>query len=165
VTARPAPLALSLMIAAGCALSLAVLTGRPELCIAALPLLLALVPLARRAPAIDHTIALDVSRQRAFEGERVEITVTVTAGSTIALLELLGPRPMGSTVVEGHHRAAITVRRGRTVAWHYALAFPNRGIHDVGTIALRRRDRLGVRTWSSDTSSIGPCACTRTSRC
>ena len=48
MTARVTPLGVSLMTAAGVALSLGVLTGRPELFVAALPLLLALVPLALR---------------------------------------------------------------------------------------------------------------------
>ena len=147
MTARVTPLGLSIMAVAGCALSLAVLSGRPELFVAALPLLLALVPLALRAPALDHRISHEVSRERVFEGERVTIAVTVAARAPIPLIELLGPLPAGSAVVSGRHRAVMTVGAGGTARWSYEIVFPGRGVHDLGAIAVRRRDRSGVRTW------------------
>src|SRR5207249_1487962 len=79
----------------------------------ALPLLLAFVPLALRAPALDHRIAHEVSRARVLEGESVTVTVTVQARASIALLELLGPLPAGSVVVSGRHRAAMALRAGQ----------------------------------------------------
>ena len=45
MTGRVTPLGFSVLAVAGCALSLAVLSARPELFVAALPLLLAFVPL------------------------------------------------------------------------------------------------------------------------
>ena len=131
------PLGLSIMAVAGCALSLAVLSGRPELFVAALPLLLALVPLALRAPALDHRISHEISRERAFEGERVTVAVTVAARAPIPLIELLGPLPAGSAVVSGRHRAVMTVAAGGTARWSYEIVFPGRGVHNLGAIAVR----------------------------
>ena len=147
MSARVTPLGVSLLAAAGVALSLGVLTGRPELFIAALPLLLALVPLALRAPPLDHRIEHELSRNRLFEGELVTVTVRVSAGAPIALIELVGPRPASGEIVSGRHRAAMAVRSGETATWSYDIRFPVRGVHDLGTIAVRVRDRFGVRTW------------------
>ncbi len=147
MTSRVTPLGLSVLAVAGCALSLAVLSGRPELFVAALPLLLALVPLALRGPALDHRIAHEVSRARVLEGESVTVTVTVQARSPIALLELLSPLPAGGVVVSGRHRAAMALGAGQTGRWSYEIRFGSRGVYDMGTIAVRVRDRFGLRTW------------------
>ncbi len=147
MTGRVTPLGFSVLAVAGCALSLAVLSARPELFVAALPLLLAFVPLALRAPALDHRIAHEVSRARVLEGESVTVTVTVQARAPIALLELLGPLPAGSVVVSGRHRAAMALRAGQTGRWSYEVRFEGRGAHDMGTIAVRVRDRFGIRAW------------------
>src|SRR5207253_1207416 len=147
MTGRVTPLGFAVLAVAGCALSLAVLSARPELFVAALPLLLALVPLALRAPALDHRIAHEVSRGRVLEGESVTVTVTVQARASIALLELLGPLPAGSVVVSGRHRAAMALRAGQTGRWSYEVRFEGRGAHDMGTIAVRVRDRFGIRAW------------------
>ena len=147
MTTRTTSLALSIMAVAGCALSLGVLSGRPELFIAALPLLLALLPLALGAPALDHRITHEISRERVFEGECVTVSVTVAAGAPIALVELLGPLPPGSVVAAGRRRAAMALGSGQTAEWSYEIRFTARGVHDLGTIAVRVRDRFGVRTW------------------
>ena len=60
---------------------------------AALPLLLALVPLALRPPALDHRISHEVSRERVFEGERVTVAVTVAARAAIPLIGSWGRSP------------------------------------------------------------------------
>ena len=147
MTGRVTPLGFSVLAVAGCALSLAVLSARPELFVTALPLLLALVSLALRAPALDHRIAHEVSRARVLEGESVTVTVTIQARAPIALLELLGPLPTGSVVVSGRQRAAMTLGAGQTGRWSYEVRFGSRGVHDMGTIAVRMRDRFGIRTW------------------
>ena len=41
----------------------------------------------------------------------------------------------------------MTVGAGGTARWSYELVFPGRGVHDLGAVAVRRRDRSGVRTW------------------
>jgi uncharacterized protein (DUF58 family) len=144
---RVTPLALSLLTVAGWALLLAVLSGRPELFVVALPITLVLAALARPAPVPDEEIVHEISRDRLFEGDRVTVQVMVTARSPIALIELLGPLPAGSAVVSGRHRAVMTLRAGQTGQWRYDVRFPGRAVHDLGTIALRVRDRFGLRTW------------------
>ena len=111
---RVTPLGLSLLAVAAWALSLAVLSARAELFVAALPLLLMLATLARRAPLPDERIDHEISADRVFEGERVTVVITVTARAPVALIELLGPCPPGSAVVSGRHRAVMTLGAGQT---------------------------------------------------
>ncbi|HEV8439570.1 MAG TPA: DUF58 domain-containing protein [Methylomirabilota bacterium] len=141
------PLTVSLLVVAGWAFSLGVLAARPELYLAALPLLLALATLARRVPLPGESITHEISRDRLFEGETARVTITVTARTPVALIEVLGPRPPGSRVVSGSHKAVRTLRAGQTAQWSYDLRFPGRGAHDLGTVAVRTRDRFGVRAW------------------
>ncbi len=156
MTGRVTPLALSLMVIAAWAVSLGVLSARPELFAVALPILLVLAPLARRAPLPDHSIAHQISSNRVFEGGAVTVTVTVAARSPIALIELLGPLPPGSIVLSGRHRAVMTLGAGRTARWSYEVRFPRRGAHDLGTIAVRVRDRFGLRTWEHRHVDLAP---------
>jgi len=149
MTGRVTPFVLSLMAIAAWAVSLGVLSARPELFAVALPTLLALATLARRAPRPDHSIAREISSNRLFEGGAVTVTVTVAARSPIALIELLGPLPPGSAVLAGRHRAVMTLGAGRTTRWSYEVRLPRRGVHDLGTIAVRVRDRFGLRTWEN----------------
>ena len=147
MTARVTPLALSLLGVAAWAVSLGVLSGRPELLATALPILLLLATLARPASRPDYSIAHEISSDRAFEGGAVTVTVTVEARSPLALIELLGPLPPGSAVRLGSHRAVMALQAGATARWSYDLHFPGRGLHDLGTIAVRVRDRFGLRVW------------------
>jgi len=146
MTGRVTPLGLSMLAVAAWALSLAVLSARAELFVVALPLLVVLATLARRAPLPDERIDHEISGDRVFEGERVTVTVTVTASSPISLIELLGPLPAGSAVVSGSHRAVMTLGAGQTGRWSYEIQFPSRGVYDLGTIIVRIRDRFSLRT-------------------
>ena len=147
MTGRVAPLALSLLVVAAWAVSLGVLSARPELFAVALPTLLVLATLARRGRLPDHSISHAISSDRVFEGGAATVTVTVAARSPIALIELLGPLPPGSALLSGRHRAVMTLGAGGTARWSYEVRYPSRGTHDLGTIAVRVRDRFGLRTW------------------
>jgi len=147
MTGRVAPLALSLLAVTAWAVSLGVLSGRPELFAVVLPIVLVLATVARRAPLPAYSIAHEISSDRVFEGGAVTVTVTVAARSPIALIELLGPLPPGSAVLAGSRRAVMTLAAGRTARWSYEVRFPRRGAHDLGAIAVRVRDRFGLRTW------------------
>jgi uncharacterized protein (DUF58 family) len=147
MTARVSPLALSLLAVSGWMVSLGVLSGRPELIVAGLPVLLLLATLARPAARPDYVIAHEIESDRLFEGGEVTVTMTVTARSPIGLIELLGPRPAGSVVRSGSPRAVMTLAAGATGRASYTLAFPGRGAHDLGAIAVRVHGRLGLRAW------------------
>lgn len=147
MTGRVTPLALSMLAVAAWALSLAVLLARAELLLVALPGLLALGALARRAAPPACTIAHRVSADRLFEGGALTVTVAVQARGAVPLVELVGPRPAGALVRAGRHRAVMTFRAEQLVEWRYELVFPRRGVYDLGPLAVRLRDRLGLRAW------------------
>lgn len=147
MTGRLTPLALSILAVAAWAVSLGVLAARPEPFLVALPSLLVLATLARRVPIPRCSIVHRISSDRLFEGGTTTVMVTVSARSPVALVELLGPRPPGARLQSGRHRAVMTLRAGDAVEWRYDLQFPRRGVHDLGTIAVRVRDQLGLRTW------------------
>jgi uncharacterized protein (DUF58 family) len=147
MTERLTPLGVALLALCASAFSLAILSRRPELFLVALPALLVLAALARAAKAPDYAIGRDISCDRLFEGDVVAVTISVSARTPVALLEVLGPLPAGSAVASGRHRAAMSLAAGQTVSWSYDLRFSGRGLHDLGTVVTRARDACGLRSW------------------
>jgi uncharacterized protein (DUF58 family) len=141
------PLAMSMLTAIAWAVSLAVLSARPELFLAALPLALALATVAARRSRPDHAVALRVSADRVFEGDAVTVTVEVTAESRLPLVEVLGPLPRDATLARGRQRAVLTLGPGETGTVEYDLRCAVRGVYDLGLVVVRVRDRWGLRAW------------------
>jgi len=137
MTGRVTPLGLSLLTVAAWALSLAVIAARPELFVAALPLVLALAMPAWYRSGPDYTLGHQVSADRVNEGESLTVTVTVTAQTAVPLMELL---------VSGRNRAVVALRPGQTTSVRHEVRGV-RGVHDFGTVVVRVRDRWGVRAW------------------
>ena len=115
MTARVAPLALSLLTVATWALVLAIATARPDLFVAALPVLVVLATLARRRRAPEYALTHEISRDQLFEGESTVVTVAITARSALSFMELLEPLPADSDLASGRNRAAFALRPGQTV--------------------------------------------------
>jgi uncharacterized protein (DUF58 family) len=120
---------------------------RPELAIAAAPfaLLLTLGTLLGRDPQIE--IDFGVSTERTLEGTEVDAEVVTRAQSSVDLLELLLDLPPGIEVVDGPPARAIRLAAGeertipvrlRCIAW---------GLHDVGAVEVRARDRFRLVVW------------------
>ena len=147
MTAHLTPLGLSLLTVTVWALPLAVFTARTELFVAALPLVLALAALALRPSIPDYSLTHEVSTDRVFEGDAVTVTVAVAARSAVPLMELLEPLPYGSELASGRNRALMSLRPGQTAGFRYEVRWPGRGMHDLGTVVVRGRDRWGVRAW------------------
>jgi uncharacterized protein (DUF58 family) len=144
---RVTPLTVSLLTVTAWAVSLAVLSARPELVVAALPLVLVLATLIVRRGVPEYSVTLQRSIDRIFEGEIVTVTIAVTAASGIPLMQLLGPLPRDTELAGGHHRAMLTLGPGETTSFHYELRCSVRGVYDLGTIVVRARDRWGLRAW------------------
>ena len=146
MTGRVTPLGVSLLTVAAWAMSLAVLSARPELFVVALPLVLVLAMAALRRSAPDYAVVHHVSTDRVMEGESVAVTVTVTAQSAVPFMELLELLPRDCVLAFGHHRAWMALRPGRTTSFRYEVRGV-RGAHDFGAVVVRVRDRWGVRAW------------------
>jgi uncharacterized protein (DUF58 family) len=144
VTTRLTPLALSITTVGAWGLVLAVFSGRAELVVVVVPLLLALLVTARAPATPDWSIAHAISSARVFEGEQVMVTVTVVAGEPVALLELFEPLPSGLRVVSGHNRGLFTLARGQRVEWKYEVECVRRCRVSLGTVHARCWDRAGL---------------------
>jgi uncharacterized protein (DUF58 family) len=147
MTGRLTPLGLSLLAVAGWTLSLGVFTARPELFVVSLPVLIALATLASRFRVPDYTLTHQLSTERLFEGDRVTVTVTLTARAPIPLMEVLEPLPPGGELTAGRNRAMATLRAGRTARWSYDVCCAGRGQREFGALAIRVSDRWGLRAW------------------
>jgi uncharacterized protein (DUF58 family) len=146
VSGHATPLAGSLLTVAAWAVSLAVLSARPELFVAAVPLALALATAALWRVVPDYAVTHALSADRVMEDEPVSVTVTVTARSAVPFMELVALLPPECDVVSGHRRALLALRPGQTVAVQYDLRAA-RGVHELGTVIVRARDRWGIRAW------------------
>ena len=147
MTWRVTPLTLSLLTVSAWVLSLAVLTARPDLFVAVLPLALVLATLAVRPAAPDYSVVHRISSDRVFEGDTVTVTVEVTATTAVPLMELLEPLAPASLLTSGNHRAVMTLRPGQSASWSYQISYPVRGVYGLGTLVIRVRDRWSLRSW------------------
>lgn len=144
MTARLTPLALSVFTVGAWGLVLGVLSGRAELVVVVLPLLLGLLRVGRTGVTQGWSLARALSAPRLFEGERATITVTVTAERPVPLLELFEPLPPTLRLVSGENRGLFTLRPGERVEWRYEVECVRRGRVSLGTVHARLWDRAGL---------------------
>ncbi|HEV8306106.1 MAG TPA: DUF58 domain-containing protein [Methylomirabilota bacterium] len=145
MTARRTGLTVSALSLVALALFLAVLAGRAELLLVALPLLLKLVAGARDPTPPAYDLDYEVSAERVFEGDRLVVTVTLTARSPVPLLELAEPLPSSVEVVSGLNRAVLALEAGQRGRWTYEVRCRERGHFSLGTVHARIWERSGLR--------------------
>jgi uncharacterized protein (DUF58 family) len=146
VSWRPTALNVSLLTLAGWGLFLGVLTGRAELVVVAVPVVVALVAGRRAAPPPALRITHEVSSDRLFEDERVTVTVTLRAQAPVPLVELLEPLPPRVQLARGRHHAFFTVGAGEEVRWQFALRCEGRQRLRLGGPYVRLWGPLGLAT-------------------
>ncbi len=153
MTSRATPLALASL--AAWSILLGVLTSRPELFIAAVPLLLPVLLSAgasHRPPRWSLTHA--VSTERLFEGERAVVTLRLTAHTPLAQIEVLEVLPPFVELLSGNPRAVFSLAAGQRVCWQYEIRCPQRGRITFGMLHLRLFDIWGLR--QSETDHLEP---------
>ena len=143
---RIPPLALSMLTLVTWTLVLAVALGRAELLLIAVPLVLRLVAASRAQPPRMALVQHTVSAARVVEGDRVRVTVTVTAAGTVPLVELFEPLPPTTQVLEGSNHAVFTLANDDRLEWTYEIACTRRGALRLGTVHARSWDRPGLQT-------------------
>jgi uncharacterized protein (DUF58 family) len=144
VSWRPTALNISLLTLAGWALFLGILTGRSDLIIVAVPLVVALVA-GRRTPAPPAwELGREVSAVRLFEDERVTVTLTLRAKDALPLVELLEPLPPRVRVERGRNHAFFTLPSGAEVRWTFELRCTGRQRLSLGGPHLRLWGPLGL---------------------
>jgi uncharacterized protein (DUF58 family) len=128
---------------------LAVVSGRPELLLLAVPLVAVLLSSVRAIRAPRYTLTHAVSATRLLEGERLTVTVTLTARDRLPLVELLMEPPPLTELAAGHPRTTARLRRGESRRWTSELRCPARGRILPGPVHVRVRDGAGVRLFEA----------------
>jgi uncharacterized protein (DUF58 family) len=145
MTARITRLSVAVVAVIAWALWLGVLTGRGELFVVVVPLAIAVARAGRhRAPR--YSLTHEVTTARVFEGDAATVTITVTAGSPVAQLELLEPLPPAVTLIAGSNRAVLALDAGETVRWSYDVRFAARARVTLGGVHARIWDPSGLET-------------------
>ena len=142
---RATPLGLSVVTVAAWGMVLAVLTGRAELVLIVVPMLVGLLRVTRSDARGECVLAHEVSAPRILEGERLRVTVTVTATQPLALVELFEPLPPTARLVHGGNRSLVTLDRHARGQWTYDVDGARRGPLPLGTVHARVWDRAGLR--------------------
>ena len=134
----------------GAGLLAGLLLGRPEPVVLAAPLLLtAAAGLAlARPPDLDVSVRLD--RERALEGEEVELEVTVRARRSVAWLDVEVRLPPGLDQQRASGGGPARLRAGATRVYRRRLACRRWGGRLVGHVSMRARDPLGLFTYRDD---------------
>ena len=136
MTWHPTALNVSVLTLVGWALFLGVFTGRPDLVIVAIPLVVALVA-GRRATGTALRIEQRVSADRLLEDERASVTLTLRADGPVTLVELLEPLPPRVHLERGRHHAFFTLRAGEEIHWEMVLRCAGRQHLQLGGPHLR----------------------------
>jgi uncharacterized protein (DUF58 family) len=129
----------------GWALVLGVLTGRADLLVVAVPLIVALL-VARRASRADWQLTRELSTDRVFEAGRITSTVTLTARTALPIVELLEPLPSLVRLDHGRNHAFFSLGPGERVHWTFELTCPARQRLRLGGPHVRVWEPLGLAT-------------------
>jgi uncharacterized protein (DUF58 family) len=116
---------------------------RPELAVLAAPFAL-LVALGVRMPAPALRAWVDVDRERALEGDVLDVVVTVRAESAVDRLEVGLALPDGLVLDEGQNPVAIHLDAGEERELPLRLRCVRWTSMELGEVWLRGRDRVGL---------------------
>ncbi len=141
---RPTVLNLSFLTLLGWALFLGVLTGRADLILVAVPLIVALVAGRRVAAPPAWQLSREVSVDRLLEDEHLTVTLTLRAEGPLPLVELLEPLPSRVHLERGSNHAFFTLRKGEEARWTFTLRCTGRQRLRLGGPNLRLWGPLGL---------------------
>jgi uncharacterized protein (DUF58 family) len=144
VSWRATALNVSFVTLAAWALFLGVLTGRADLIVIAIPLIVALVAGRPKAAPTAVRIRHEVSSERVLEDERLTVSATIRADGPVHLVELLEPLPPRVRLERGRNHAFFTLRAGEEVRWEFALRCGGRQRLRLGGPHLRLWGALGL---------------------
>ena len=109
-----------------------------------------------------------ISRNRAFIGDTLEYTVTLSNDKILPLIwvDILDPFPAGlelpggnlrGNFLEGirHHSITTSLLPYQKVSWKYSLKCTARGYHRIGPVRLRSGDIFGLSSGETSLPSMG----------
>jgi uncharacterized protein (DUF58 family) len=121
----------------------AVAFGRPELVVLALPFVGFLAVGLARAPAHEVTLTVTLERERATEGDDVELALQTTSETGIARLELSPATGPGLELVGGRPRS-LSLAPDEEGALSVPLHCRRWGRYDVGPITVSAYEHFGL---------------------
>jgi uncharacterized protein (DUF58 family) len=125
----------------------ALATRLPELVALAAPFaFLPTVSLLSTRPA-GVGVAVQLERDRALEGEELEVVVTLDATSGAARLEVLLELPRRLILVGGDQPLALRLADGESRELRFRLRCERWGAYTLGRVFLRAHDPLGFASW------------------
>jgi uncharacterized protein (DUF58 family) len=142
--ARATPQAFALAALLGWLLFLAVLVDRAELLVAAVPLAIAFLSVARQRGLPRFSLGNSVAETRLAEGDRTTVTVRLAAGDPLPMTEILSVLAPPLRLAAGNNRTVQGVEPGGEASWSFAVQCPDRGRFDLGETLLRFWDRSGL---------------------
>jgi uncharacterized protein (DUF58 family) len=144
-TASPRLVAYAAVSAVGLVAALAL--RRPELAVLAAPFaaLLAVGLQLAETPAVG--VWLDLDRERAIEGDELDLELLVRSDTGVARLELVLRLPAGVELVEGDNPLALRLAPGEERELPLRLRCARWGRWELGDVRLRARDTLGLYVW------------------
>ncbi len=92
----------------------------------------------------DPTLEVELERERAIEGDEVELTLRIWGGPAIEQLDVLIALPDGIGVEEGHNPVAVHVDRNEEPEIALTLRCDRWGSYLIGDLSLRAHDRFRV---------------------
>jgi uncharacterized protein (DUF58 family) len=145
---------LAYAVLAGLGLLAALVLGRPELAVLATPfaLVTGVGLAAARRPEIG--LAVEPLRDRAVQGETLDLVVRIESRTRIDALELLVQVPPGLAVEGG--AVAIAVPAGQTHEHRFELRCGRWGAYRPGPLLARTRDPLGLFGYEGRAEVPGP---------
>ena len=122
----------------------ALVAGRPELAVLAAPfaVLLFMGLAAAREPELLVALALD--RDRAVEGDEIEITIDLEARTPVERLELHVPLPSGVELIDGSTPLTLHLDYGEERRIVLRARCNRWGAYVIGELILRAHDRLDL---------------------
>jgi uncharacterized protein (DUF58 family) len=122
--------------------------GRIELVALAAPFALAAVVgrALARDPQIEATVTLD--RERALEGDDVQVTVELTSPVGADRVDVLLPLP-AELCSAGRNPRAVVLRAGEPHTLEYTVRCERWGAFVLGPVYVRATDRLGFHSWET----------------
>ncbi len=125
----------------------ALASRRPELAVLAAPFALLLTLGLRLAREPEAGVWLTVERERALEGDELELELQVESRGPVERLELLLVLPDGLQLVDGANPTSLRLGRDDERTLTLRVRCVRWGNFAVGDIRLRARDRLGLLVW------------------
>jgi uncharacterized protein (DUF58 family) len=127
----------------------ALVVGRPELVVLVAPfaLLLAVGLALGRRPRVD--VGVTVERERALEGDEIEVALQVVAATPVERLEVLLALPSGLETGPRENPVALRLAAGEERTIELTVRCARWGAYLPGDVVVRARDRLGLFTFEA----------------